>query len=230
MSLQSLETFVNAGVQTKGNWRLIVDNSSGVGGKLYSWSLQLQGQPVFSVAGQIVSASGGGLPAQISLDGLPITSAVMANSDGTFLFTRLPGIPANFAASFLGYEPASPSMPGLAANYVTPGYGTNCDNPTRQALITKFRPLPAMPVPPLGTDGFGNYGASTNPVLLTLQPRADLGAAMQLLASPTAGFGPLMVQFTLAGDTNAIPPSANVTWDFGDGSVTNGINLRSTEH
>ncbi len=229
--VQSFDLFVNTGVLTKGNWKLIIDNSSGIGGKLYGWSLQLQGQPVFNVAGKILNSFGGtGLPAQVSLDGLPITSAVMANPDGSFIFNRLPGIPANFAATFPGYEPVNPALPGLAASYVTPSYGTNCDNPTRQALIAQFRPLPAMPVPPLGTDGFGNYGASTNPVALVLQPRSDLSPQMQLQADPNRGFGPLTVRFTMLPGTNSIPAGTFVTWVFGDGTFTNGIDIYSVEH
>ncbi|HRI11534.1 MAG TPA: PKD domain-containing protein [Verrucomicrobiota bacterium] len=229
--VQSFDTLVNSGVVTKGNWKLIIENTSGIAGRLYNWSLQLQGQPVFSVVGRLMSNLGmEGLPGQVFLDGLPITTAVLANSDGTFRFDRLPGIPANFTASLLGYEPLDANLPGLAATYTIPSYGTNCDTPARQAMVAKFRPLPAMPLPPSATDGFGDYGSPGNPVDLRLQPRANTDAGLALLASPPSGFGPLTVQLTLIGGTNSIPESADISWDFGDGSATVSGRSRAVSH
>lgn len=229
--VQSLDALVSTGAATKGNWRLIVENTSGIGGKLYSWSLRLQGQPVFNVTGRIVDPlTGAGVPAQVSLDGLPITAATLANPDGTFSFNRLPGIPVNFTASQPGYQALNPTTPGLAGQFTIPTYGVGCSNATRQAYLGKFRSLPGMPLPSLATDGFGNYGVATNPVVLNLVVQSGYASSLQLLANPSAGFGPLPVQFNATGDTNVIPVASNVVWDFGDGFTTNGINLRSVEH
>lgn len=226
-----LGNLCTAGVATKGNWRLILENFSSTNGKLYSWSLQLQGQPVFDVAGQIVdSTSGAALPAQILLDGLPISQVALATADGSFLFARLPGIPLNFSANLPGYEATDSATPGLSGLFTTPSFGADCDSALRQALAAKFRALPAMPVPTTATEGFGTYGAITNPVVLTLQPRAEFATNIQILAAPSMGPGPLTVTLTLLGPSNAIPAGTAIRWSFGDGTSTNATDLRSVEH
>jgi subtilisin-like proprotein convertase family protein len=89
--VQSFDALINSGSPTRGNWKLIIQNSSGIGGKLYFWSLTLQGQPVFTVSGRVVDATtGAGIPGQVSLDGLPITAATVAGADGSFTFLVCP--------------------------------------------------------------------------------------------------------------------------------------------
>src|SRR6185503_2823692 len=80
--VQPFSNLLNAGVPSKGDWSLRI---TGIGGTLTSWSLRLQGQPVFDITGKVVNSQGGaGLPAQVFLDGLPISQIATANPDGTF--------------------------------------------------------------------------------------------------------------------------------------------------
>jgi len=225
---ESLQTFVAAGVSTKGDWTLRIESQGNSGGSLVSWSLRLQGQPVFDISGRVTDSQRLGLPAQISLEGLPVTTVVNANADGFFVFSRVPGIPLNFTASLAGFGPADPLFPGLSPVFTTPQYSSNCLNPPALLLASKFRPLPAMPIPAAGTAGFGDYGTSNSPVSLKLQPRPDLAGSLQILATPVTGFAPLPVTFTLINASAA--PASFVVWKFGDGTAATNLASSSLEH
>ena len=137
--VQSLANLLAAGVPSKGDWYLSI---TGSGGSLTKWSLRLQGQPVFDVTGRVLNSQGGaGLPAQVFLDGLPISQIATANPDGTFTFARLPGIPLNFTANLAGFGPANPSQPGLSSVYTIPSFRTNGLSAAALALAAKFRPF-----------------------------------------------------------------------------------------
>ena len=169
-----------------------------------------------------------GLGAQVLVDGLPISAVALADSNGRFVFSRLPGIPVNFTANLLGYSPQDMANPGLSSGFTTPSYSSN--NPTERRLASRFRPMPGVPVPAGATSGFSNFGQQTNPVVLTLTPRTDLGTNLQVLAAPPSGFAPLSVLLTLTGPSNQMPAGSTVAWTFGDGTATNGVNLRSLTH
>ena len=225
---QSLQAFILPGVSTKGAWTLKIESQGNSGGSLVSWSLRLQGQPVFNISGKVTDANGVGLPAQVALDGLPISTILNANPDGSFLFARVPGIPINFTASLAGFAPANPLVPGLPSTFTVPRYSTNCLNAAALLLASKFRPLPAMPVPAGGTDGFGASGSSNSPVSLQLQPRPDLAGTIQILASPATGFAPLPVQFTLVD--SGVSPTNLIVWNFGDGTTATNLASATFEH
>jgi subtilisin-like proprotein convertase family protein len=226
--VQSFKNLLAASISSRGDWYLSI---TGIGGSLKSWSLRLQGQPVFDVSGRVVnSLNGSGLPAQLFLDGLPISEIATANSDGSFMFSRLPGIPLNFTANLPGFHPSNPAQPGLASVFTMPNFPTNRLSAAALKLAAKFRPLPVLPIPAAATDGFANFGSTSNPVLLELSPRTDLGSQMRIQADPPIGFGPLTVRFTALAGTSGIPPGTFTTWVFGDGSGTNGLDLLSIEH
>lgn len=228
---EPLGRLVAGAVPAKGTWRLIVENRSTTTGRLMSWSLRLQGQPVFDLTGQVVDAdSTMPIPAQVLIDGLPISGAVEAGSDGAFRFSRIPGIPLNFSASLPGFEPAHPEYPGLGPQFTVPHFDSACDSAQRRALLARFRPLPAMPVPAAATSGFGTYGSTTNPVRLTLRSETTLAEGATLLASPPMGPGPLLVRLTLVGPAGLVTPGTFLRWEFGDGTSTNTVGVRSVDH
>jgi subtilisin-like proprotein convertase family protein len=225
--VQPFSNLLAGGVPSKGDWYLSI---AGTGGTLKSWSLRLQGQPVFDVSGRVINSQGGGLPAEVFLDGLPISQIAEANPDGTFVFGRVPGIPLNFTANLIGYQAFNPLQPGLSSLFTTPSFPTNGLSAAALALAAKFRPLPVMPIPAYATDGFTNYGSAASPVQIVLSPRTDEGPALSIAADPPSGFGPLTVHLTLLAGTNALPPLTPVTWLFGDGQTTNGVGLFSVQH
>lgn len=226
--VEPFSTLLVSGVPSKGDWYLSI---TGSGGTLKSWSLRLQGQPVFDVSGRVInSQDGSGLPAEVFLDGLPISQIAEANPDGTFTFSRLPGIPLNFTANLAGYQALNPLQPGLSPTFTIPSFATNGLSATALALAAKFRPLPVMPVPAYATDGYTDYGSAGNPVDIELAPRTDVGPGLSIVADPPSGFGPLTVRFTLLPGTNSLSSSTPVTWIFGDGTFTNGLGLFSTDH
>ena len=228
-----LAGFINSITTTRGIWSLIISNLGGTTGTLASWSLQLQGQPVFDVYGRVADSSGNGLAATVSLDGLPVSQVGAAASDGTFRFSRVPGLPMNLTANLPGYQPLNDSSPGIDASFTIPAF-TNCasgGSALRAALAAKFRPLPVAPIPPTSVPGFDpSFGSISTPLQLHLKPWTNTGSALQVIASPSSGPAPLQTQLTLLPGTNAITPNTTVTWRFGDGASLTGINLLAITH
>lgn len=223
--VDSFANLLAAGVLTKGDWRLVI---TGAGGTLKSWSLRLEGQPVFDFTGKVLNGSGtSGVPAVVSLEGLPFNQTTLAGPDGTFIFRRLPGIPLNISAAALGYIPFGLGSPGLSPVYTTPTFPTNGLSPLAIAAMSRFRPMPALPFPASLTDGFSTYGASNNPVVLRLTPEPLFATNSTLFADPTVGSAPADIQFTLILPTNVVIGDQQVVWNFGDGTETNGPGLLS---
>ncbi len=222
--VDSFDSFVRKGLPTRGLWTL---NVVGSGGKLAGWRLLLRGQPVYDLAGTVSSSGGGGVPAEVTVAGLPVNISTFADDAGRFTFTRIPGIPLNFGASLMGYGPTDPLLPGLGTMFTLPSVPTAGLSTKGQKYLSRFQSLPVMPFPASATDGFSNYGEAANPVTLTLTPLISTGP-LRILASQTQGPAPLPIQFSLTGVSN--PPIGRVVWDFGDGQTTNGIGLVSLEH
>jgi hypothetical protein len=214
--VQPLRALAEAGVQTRGDWRLMIQNN-GPSATLVGWSLRLQGQPVFDVYGTVTDGSTNGLGnALVALDGLSISQFATSINDGTFVFHRLPGIPLNFTTSLPGFEPLDYSTPGVLSAYTIPHFDDTCSNPTKASLVEKFRPLPAFPVPGSGVPGFEWVGGQQSPVALRLTPRAEITGPLVLLADPMIGFAPLSVEFNVLS-TNNLPPGTTFNLNYGDG-------------
>lgn len=212
---ESLNNFTEIQTHTKGEWKLIIENYGNESGHLNHWYLQLQGQPVFTISGQVKQPSN----ALVSLLGLPLSYSTTTNPDGTFQFRRIPGIPVNFAASAPGYEPATIDSPGLGSLFTTPQFENSCGNAELIGkTIRKFRPLPGIPVPPSSIDGFpDNLGTRDNPVELELKLNESLSTGIQIIASTTSGPAPLVVDFTVIDSQGLITTPSTVVWDFDDG-------------
>lgn len=211
--------FINAGASTKGDWKLVIENS-GTAARM-TWSLRLHGQPVFDLTGRVTDSLGRPLPAQISLNGLTIGEVVQAGADGTFLFRRLPGIPLNLSSLLNGYLPIDPTMPGLDARFTLPQFPATCNTPDKLALAAQFRPLPVMAFPPFATSGFDPaLGTTAKPVELQLiRDPAFTGTTPVLRAIPVWGPAPLDVTFLV---DNA--PTSSLIWRMGDGSQPEFLN------
>ena len=220
----SFATFLGTAPVTKGIWKLIIENSGSAGGTAANVNLKLAGQPVFAVSGSIQGPAGGstniiGIPAQVFLDGLPYEAATLADGNGAFKFTRVPGIPLNISASLTGYAPVDPAVPGLSQGFTVPHFDTNCLSPAAIALASQFRPLPVTPLPLGSVDGFSSAGQSTNG--LTLQ-MAFVGSPFVtrdagFVGSPFTGPAPLPVDFAVipAGPYDGTTP---LTYNYCDGS------------
>ena len=221
----SFDAFLATAPTTRGTWKLIIENSGGAGGTAANVSLTLAGQPVFTVAGQVQGPAGSstniiGLPAQVFLDGLPYDAATVAGTDGSFKFTRVPGIPLNISASLAGYAAPNPAAPGLSPAFTTPQYDTNCLNAAGVALASRFRPLPVTPVPQGLVPGFTGQSGGTNSFALQM---AFVGSPYVVrdagfVGTPFTGPAPLPVDFTVI----AAGPYDNKTplrYTYGDGSA-----------
>ena len=225
---------IRAGALTRGDWKLIIKNEGTQDVKLDKWTLRLQGQPVFDVWGKVIDGlSGQGLPADVLLDGLSISTIVQAKDDGVFPLQRLPGIPLNLTSSLLGFKALTPEVPGLQPRFTTPKFPNTLSSVNKEALAQKFRPLPAFPIPPRSTEGFGeSLGTMDEPVLiLEMKPDPDLGPNPRILASPATGVAPLEVSFSLIDPASQLPAGAEIIWDFGDGSdlvATQAASIRHT--
>jgi hypothetical protein len=224
--VDSFTNLLAAGVLTKGDWRLVI---TGAGGTLKSWSLRLEGQPVFDFTGKVLNGSStSGVPAVVSLEGLPFNQTTLSSGpDGTFIFRRLPGIPLNISAAALGYVPLGLGSPALSPLYTTPAFPTNGLSLLAIAAMSRFRPMPALPFPASLTDGFSTYGASNNPVVLRLAPEPIFATNSTLFADPSVGSAPADIRFTLVLPTNVLIGAQQVVWNFGDGTETNGPGLLS---
>lgn len=222
--VDSFDEYLAKGLSTRGLWTLRIVGS---GGKLAGWRLLLRGQPVYDLAGMVKGPGGGGVPAEVTVAGLPVNISTIADGVGRFAFSRLPGIPLNFGANLMGYGPTDPLSPGLGSAFTLPIVPTTGLSAKGQKYLNRFQPLPVMPFPATATDGFSNFGDAANPVTLSLAPLASEGP-LRILASQTQGPAPLPIQFSLAGVLN--PLTSRVVWDFGDGQTTNGIGLVSLEH
>lgn len=231
--VDSMDTFVTNGATTNGDWTLTIENYGSVVGILNWWSLELQGQPVFSIHGRVIDGdTTTGLAAQVMIEGIGVTAATTAATTGNFSFTDIPAVPINFTASYPGYEPYDTSNPGIDTSFTIPDY-SECVDLSGLGLDyqDRFRPMPGLPIPPSSIAGFGNdWGSQANPVIIKLKRIAGSGTEIEIQARPTWGPAPLEVTFTLADPLSTIPTSTLITWDFDDGSNDAAIDLYSIAH
>lgn len=208
---------------TRGTWKLVINNVGSSPGSLANVSLKLWGQPVFSVVGTVQTIWDGntnasGLPAQVSLDGLPYNAATLADTNGNFQFSRIPGIPLNLSASLAGFGPANPASPGLSQAFTLPQYNTNCLSPFGLTLAGRFQPLPVSPIPSRSVDGFVSGPGQTNAYTLQMKlvgsPSVD---RVGLIATPFIGPAPMPVDFAVITE-NAYDGQFPLLYHFGDGS------------
>ena len=218
------------GKNTVGYWKLKVENHGTDNGTLNRWKLRLQGQPVFTIYGKVIDAdSGTGLEAEVLLNGLPYAMNTKASSDGTFSFSNVPASPFNLTASYLGYEPENPAMPGITNGRFA---FANCidTDPDEAALAAAFRPLPGVPNPASSMPGYpGTLGTVADPWLIELKQRTDIGE-MKIIAFPSKGPAPHLAWFTLLDPRDQIAPGTEISWDFGDGQNASDPDLFTTSH
>ncbi len=216
-------SYLTQGLRTRGTWNLVINNFGSELGSLANVSLKLWGQPVFSIAGTVQTVWSGatnasGLPAQVSLDGLPYNAVALADTNGNFQFTRVPGIPLNLSASLAGFGPANPASPGLSTNFTLPQINTNCLSPLGITLASRFQPLPVSPIPSSSVDGFATSPGQTNPYSLQMtlvgSPYVD---TVGLIATPFIGPAPLPVDFAVITE-NPYDGKTPLYYHFGDGS------------
>jgi subtilisin-like proprotein convertase family protein len=232
----SFDAFLAEGAATRGEWRLVVENSGGIPGRLISFGLRLAGQPVFDVGGEIVrfrdndAAELVPVVAQVFADGLPFSVSTQTDADGRFRFTRLPGIPLNFSATQVGFRPFDAAVAGLGRSLTVPQFDPSCLSQAGRDALARFRPLSVTPLPAAAVSGFATAGAPSNPYRLQLafggnsQVRGDAG----LVALPFIGPAPLPVDLVLAaaGTYDGTP----VRWDYGDGSPAETVGSLFRQH
>ena len=230
--VESIDPMVDADDRTAGDWQLIIENRGPHSGRLHRWSLRLEGQAVFDITGVVrTQGSDHPLPADLSLEGMPYAQRTTADANGQFTFARVPGIPLNFLAQLTGYTSPDPAQPGLSSDYTLPTPAKECLSAEANERASHFQPLPAMPVPAKGTDGFdGNLGTPDNPVVLHLKPQEDLMDEARLIATPPVGPAPLTVRFTLVDPDEEFDVTDTLYWDFGDGHETISNGLFTTFH
>ena len=218
-------SFLATGPVTRGEWRLIVENTGSTPGRLNNFGLRLAGQPVFDVSGEVVrygspdSTNFIPVVSQVFVDGLPFSASMQTDAQGKFQFKRLPGMPLNFSATQVGYRPFDPEVPGLGRTLTVPQFDPTCLSPAGKAALQKFRPLTVTPVPSGAVSGFASAGGASNPYRLQL----DFGGNFQvngdsgLVALPFIGPAPLPVDLVLATESayDGTPP---VSWEYGDGT------------
>lgn len=235
-SKDSIDAFLATAPSTRGEWRLIVENSGTAQGRLVLFGLRFAGQPVFDVTGNVVrfrssdSTELTPVPSQVFVDGLPFSVSANTDTNGVFRFTRLPGIPLNFSASQVGFRPYDLAMPGLGRTLTVPQYDMNCLSPIGRTAMQRFRPLPVSPMPGASVSGFATAGTASNPYRLQLafggnfQVRGDAG----LVALPYIGPAPLPVDLVLAaaGEYDGTP----VRWTYGDGTPDETVGSLFREH
>ena len=216
-------TFLAKNQPTRGTWNLVINNLGSAPGSLVNVSLKLWGQPVFSVSGTVQTVWDGatnasGLPAQVFLDGLPYNAATQADTNGTFHFSRIPGIPLNLSASLAGFGPANPSVPGLGQAFTLPQYNTNCLSPLGLTLAGRFQPLPVSPIPSGLVDGFVSGPGQSNAYTLQLtQLSAPVIDRIGLIGTPFIGPAPLPVDFAVITES-PYDGQFPLLYHYGDGS------------
>ncbi|RYD40571.1 MAG: hypothetical protein EOP85_14030, partial [Verrucomicrobiaceae bacterium] len=212
-----LDAFIRSVQTTKGDWVLVFQNF-GSAGNLSEATIRLTGQPVINVSGQ-VTANGSGVPAQVSLTGLPFSMVGLADAAGKFTFARLPALPVNISASLPGYEPAVE----LASSFRVPSFtfpaGSQNAEEARLAGLLGDRPVPGAPLPAMKVAGFSSFGTAGSPFPLNLGAPSGPPRA---IVTPEFGSAPHTVTFAAVGTTGT------VTWNFGDSSPS--TNSASGEH
>jgi subtilisin-like proprotein convertase family protein len=208
---------------TRGEWRLVVENTGSTPGRLNNFGLRLAGQPVFDVSGEVVryDTPTNLVPviSQVFVDGLPFSASSQTDAQGKFQFKRLPGMPLNFSATQVGFRPQDLSVPGLGRSLTVPQYDPACLSTAGKAALQKFRPLSVTPLPSAAVSGFASDGGPSNPYRLYLdfgdnfQVKGDVG----LVALPFIGPAPLPVDLVLvaAGNYDGTTP---LSWEYGDGA------------
>ncbi len=218
-------SFLATGPVTRGEWRLIVENTGSTPGRLNNFGLRFAGQPVFDVSGEVVryasvdSTNLTPVVAQVFVDGLPFSASTQTDAQGKFQFKRLPGMPLNFSATQVGFRPFNPEVPGLGRALTLPQYDPTCLSSAGKTALQKFRPLTVTPVPSAAVSGFASAGGASNPYRLQL----DFGGNFQvtgdsgLVALPFIGPAPLPVDLVLA-TASAYDGTPPVSWEYGDGT------------
>ena len=229
--------FLATGPTTRGEWRLVVENTGSTPGRLVNFGLRLAGQPVFDVSGEVVryaSADSTDLVpvvSQVFVDGLPFSASTQTDAQGKFQFKRLPGMPLNFSATQVGFEPFDPAVPGLGRSLTVPQFDPSCLSPAGKAALAKFRPLAVTPLPGGAVSGFGTAGGAANPYRLQLQfgGNFQVPGDAGLVALPFIGPAPLPVDLVLATE-NAYDGSQPVSWEYGDGTPVEVVGSLFRQH
>jgi len=230
-------SFLATGPVTRGEWRLVVENSGSTPGRLVNFGLRLAGQPVFDVSGEVVRYESSDstvltpVVSQVFADGLPFSASTQTDAQGKFQFRRLPGIPLNFSATQVGFRPFDPMVPGLGRQLTIPQFDPDCLSAAGKAALQKFRPLAVTPLPGAAVPGFAGAGSASNPYRLQLdfggnfQVRGDAG----LVALPFIGPAPLPVDLVLATQSayDGTPP---VSWEYGDGTAVELVGSLFRQH
>ena len=213
----SIQSFLASVENTQGQWTIEVINNTGGAFTLRSPQLQLVGQPIVDLHGQIIDTNGNGISgASVSVLGLPFSQQLngLTNSEGHFEILGLPAMPINLSASRLGYEGGGSIIP----SQLLPSFQGNTT--IEQKFAARFVPFPAVPPGQLNVPGFSETGSSAETpfkVELILEEGPP-----RITALPNQGIASLEVSFAALGTEGP------VTWDFGDGSPIS--SLGATKH
>jgi subtilisin-like proprotein convertase family protein len=207
----SLDSLINNGNPNNGDWTLILENTGGTNNKFLSWTLELRGQPVFSLSGKLTDLSDNPLQGEVYLSGQP-GQAIMTEADGSFIFNRLAATPVNLSGVASGFLPGELRA---SADFAIPTYPAVVGNPEAERLQSRFTPLPALPMPQGAVPGF-EAAFTGNELVWSLVPEPIADGEFELITSSLSGPSPLRVDFKVIGDLGT---GQNIQWSFGDDST-----------